>query len=135
MSVAAEGPSETHVGRRAVIGFAGLTAVGVLFGARAQEWLDGLLPAHGGVLGSLLPVAQARRDDVIGAYEMDGRPLSTPHGGPARLYVAPMYGYKSCKWLREITVTGRVVPGFWESRGYDVDGWVGRSNGRGDRPT
>ena len=25
--------------------------------------------------------------------------MSTAHGGPVRMYVAPMYGYKSCKWL------------------------------------
>ena len=82
-----------------------------------------------------LTAHQARRPDIIVAYEMDGRPLTNAHGGPARLYVAPMYGYKSCKWLGEITLTDEVVPGFWEQRGYDVDGWVGRSNGRDDRPT
>jgi len=46
-----------------------------------------------------------------------------------------MYGYKSLKWLESIELTERVVPGFWEERGYDVDGWVGRSNGRDDEPT
>jgi hypothetical protein len=24
------------------------------------------------------------------------------------------------------------VPGYWEQRGYDVDAWVGGSNGYGD---
>ena len=28
-----------------------------------------------------------------------------------------------------------VRPGYWEDRGYDVDAWVGRSNGRDDEPT
>jgi len=28
-----------------------------------------------------------------------------------------------------------VQPGYWEARGYDVDAWIGRSNGRDDRPT
>jgi DMSO/TMAO reductase YedYZ molybdopterin-dependent catalytic subunit len=46
-----------------------------------------------------------------------------------------MYGYKSLKWLRSIEVTSRVWPGYWEERGYDVNGWVGRSNGRDDDPT
>ena len=27
------------------------------------------------------------------------------------------------------------IPGYWENNGYDVDGWVGRSNGRDDQPT
>ncbi len=82
-----------------------------------------------------LTLAQARRDDVIIAYELEGSPLSDEHGGPARLYVAPMYGYKSCKWLDRIELTKAVEEGYWEVRGYDVDGWVGRSNGRDDRAT
>jgi DMSO/TMAO reductase YedYZ molybdopterin-dependent catalytic subunit len=82
-----------------------------------------------------LTLAQARRDDVIVAYELEGSPLSDEHGGPARLYVAPMYGYKSCKWLDRIELTEKVEEGYWEVRGYDVDGWVGRSNGRDDDAT
>ena len=82
-----------------------------------------------------LTLAQARRPDVMVAYELEGKPLSTQHGGPVRLYVAPMYGYKSCKWLQAIELTARVEPGYWENNGYDVDGWVGRSNGRDDAPT
>jgi DMSO/TMAO reductase YedYZ molybdopterin-dependent catalytic subunit len=82
-----------------------------------------------------LTLAQARRPDVMVAYELEGKPLSTQHGGPVRLYVAPMYGYKSCKWLQTIELTARVEPGYWENNGYDVDGWVGRSNGRDDAPT
>jgi DMSO/TMAO reductase YedYZ molybdopterin-dependent catalytic subunit len=82
-----------------------------------------------------LTLDQARRDDVIVAYQFEGSPLSDEHGGPARLYVAPMYGYKSCKWLDRIELTKNVEPGYWEVRGYDVDGWVGRSNGRDDSAT
>jgi DMSO/TMAO reductase YedYZ molybdopterin-dependent catalytic subunit len=82
-----------------------------------------------------LTLEQARRSDVLVAYELEGEPLSTIHGGPARLYVAPMYGYKSCKWLERIELTERVVPGYWQHYGYDVDGWVGKSNGRDDEST
>jgi DMSO/TMAO reductase YedYZ molybdopterin-dependent catalytic subunit len=46
-----------------------------------------------------------------------------------------MYGYKSCKWLDSVEVVARAQPGYWELRGYDVDAWVGRSNGRADEPT
>ena len=72
---------------------------------------------------------------MLVAYELEGEDLSDAHGGPVRLYVAPMYGYKSLKWLAEIELTDEVVPGYWEERGYDVDGWVGRSNGRDDDAT
>ncbi len=82
-----------------------------------------------------LTLEQARRPDVLVATRMLGAPVTRAHGGPVRLYVAPMYGYKSCKWLGGIEVTDRVVPGFWEENGYDVDAWVGKSNGRSDEPT
>jgi len=82
-----------------------------------------------------LTMDQARRPDVMVAYDLEGKPLSSDHGGPARLYVAPMYGYKSCKWLSGIEVVDHVIPGYWEENGYDVDGWVGASNGRDDQPT
>ncbi|WP_108990062.1 molybdopterin-dependent oxidoreductase [Streptomyces coelicoflavus] len=82
-----------------------------------------------------LTLEQARRPDVLVATSMEDKPVTHAHGGPVRLYVAPMYFYKSAKWLSGITVTDEVVPGYWEQRGYDVDAWVGRSNGRDDAPT
>ncbi len=88
-----------------------------------------------GVYTESLTLAQARRDDVIAAYEMIDGPVTREHGGPVRLYVGPMYGYKSLKWLERIEVTDRLVPGYWEKLGYDVDGFVGASNGRDDEPT
>ena len=81
-----------------------------------------------------LTMEQARRPDVLVAYRMQGHDVSRSHGGPVRLYVAPMYGYKSCKWLERIEVIDRVIEGYWEQRGYDTDAWVGRSNGRDDAP-
>ena len=77
---------------------------------------------------------QAMRPDVLIATSMDGAPVSHDHGGPVRLYVAPMYFYKSIKWLDRISLSDQVVPGYWEQRGYDVDAWVGQSNGRSDAP-
>jgi DMSO/TMAO reductase YedYZ molybdopterin-dependent catalytic subunit len=82
-----------------------------------------------------LTLDQARRSDVLVAYQMLGGPVTREHGGPVRLFVAPMYGYKSCKWLSGIKVVPKVVPGYWENLGYDVDGWVGQSNGRSDKAT
>ncbi|MEY2478575.1 MAG: hypothetical protein QOG87_3890 [Actinomycetota bacterium] len=81
-----------------------------------------------------LTLDQARRPDVIVAYSMEGKAIPARHGGPVRLYVAPMYGYKSIKWLDKIEVVNAVQPGYWEVRGYDVDAWIGRSNGRDDQP-
>ena len=103
-------------------------------GAREGAWGVRFL-SFDGVYTETLTMDQARRDDVIVAYELEGKPVSSAHGGPARLYVAPMYGYKSIKWLNRIEVTDDAQPeGYWEVRGYDVDGWIGKSNGRDDKP-
>jgi len=71
-----------------------------------------------------LTLDQARLPDVIVAYSMLGSPITTEHGGPVRLYVAPMFGYKSLKWLSGIRVVDQVEPGFWEQNGYPVNGWI-----------
>jgi DMSO/TMAO reductase YedYZ molybdopterin-dependent catalytic subunit len=106
-----------------------LDAAGVRPTARALRFRS-----FDGEYSESLTMAQARRPDVIAAYQMDAGPVSRVHGGPVRLYVAPMYGYKSCKWLGSIEAVDRVVPGYWEERGYDVDAWIGKSNGRDDNP-
>ncbi len=79
-----------------------------------------------------LTLDQARLPDVIVAYRMLGAPVTTPHGGPVRLYVAPMFGYKSLKWLSAIRVVDNVKPGFWEVNGYPVNGWLDGATGPTD---
>ena len=69
-----------------------------------------------------LTMEQARRDDVLVATQMLDAPVTSAHGGPVRLFVAPMYGYKSVKWLGGVEATSQVVPGYWENLGYDVLG-------------
>ncbi len=107
-----------------------LDAAGVRPGAGAVRFT-----CFDGAYSESLTLEQARRDDVLIALSMQDKPVSHAHGGPVRLYVAPMYFYKSAKWLSGITVTQKVERGFWEERGYDIDAWVGRSNGREDHPT
>ncbi len=93
-----------------------------------------LFTSHDGVYTESLTMEQAMRPDILVASTMWGKPITNEHGGPVRLYVAPMYGYKSLKWLGGIEVAPTVRPGYWEMAGYDVDAWVGRSNGRTDDP-
>jgi DMSO/TMAO reductase YedYZ molybdopterin-dependent catalytic subunit len=73
-----------------------------------------------------MTLAEARRSDVIVALQMLGGPVTHDHGGPVRIYAASMYGYKSTKWLSGIELTRDEVPGYWEHRGYDVDGTIKR---------
>jgi DMSO/TMAO reductase YedYZ molybdopterin-dependent catalytic subunit len=76
-----------------------------------------------------LTLDQAHISDVIVAYEMYGKTVSRAHGGPVRLVVPQMYGYKSLKWLSGIRVMDQQVPGFWEQNGYPVNGWLDGSTG------
>jgi DMSO/TMAO reductase YedYZ molybdopterin-dependent catalytic subunit len=76
-----------------------------------------------------LTLAQARVSDVLLAYGLNGQRLSRQQGAPLRLLVPGMYGYKSAKWVNRIEVVDKVVPGYWEENGYDVDAYIGRSNG------
>jgi DMSO/TMAO reductase YedYZ molybdopterin-dependent catalytic subunit len=78
-----------------------------------------------------LTLDQALLGDVMLAYEMDGGPLSRPHGAPLRLVIPEMYGYKNVKWVTKMELLPRPVAGFWEQHGYDANAWVGRSNGHG----
>jgi len=78
-----------------------------------------------------LELSQVALPDVMLAYEMDGVPLAQEHGAPVRVVIPDMYGYKNVKWLNRITLVPRQALGYWEQLGYDVNAWVGRSNGYG----
>jgi DMSO/TMAO reductase YedYZ molybdopterin-dependent catalytic subunit len=59
-----------------------------------------------------LPLAEATRDGVMLAYEMNGAPLPPQHGAPLRLIVPGWYGMAHVKWLRRITVVAEPFDGF-----------------------
>jgi DMSO/TMAO reductase YedYZ molybdopterin-dependent catalytic subunit len=74
---------------------------------------------------------QANLPDVLLAYEMDGAPLRQEHGAPVRVVIPDMYGYKNVKWVQRITLVAHQSLGYWEKLGYDINAWVGHSNGYG----
>ena len=61
-------------------------------------------------------------DDVLFAHSHDGAPLDAEHGGPMRLVVPKRYGWKSAKWVNGIEFMAEDAPGFWEMRGYHMEG-------------
>ncbi|HET9125051.1 MAG TPA: molybdopterin-dependent oxidoreductase [Solirubrobacteraceae bacterium] len=77
-----------------------------------------------GVYTESLTVEQARETGAIAAYSMLGAPLTREHGGPVRLYVPDMFGYKSIKWLSGIELVTHAGPGYWEQNGYPVNAWI-----------
>ncbi|HEX6074271.1 MAG TPA: sulfite oxidase [Micromonosporaceae bacterium] len=65
-----------------------------------------------------LPLADAMRDEVLLAYQMNGLALPPQHGFPLRLVVPGWYGMTQVKWLRSITVTDRPFTGFQNATAY-----------------
>ena len=73
-----------------------------------------------------LPLEALLDEDVILAHSVLGYPLTTAHGGPARLIVPKRYAWKGAKWIKAIEFHAADKLGFWEVRGYhnDADPWL-----------
>lgn len=67
-----------------------------------------------------LPVDEARREDVLLAYEMNGEPLPLLNGFPLRLVVPGWYATYWVKALSEITVLPHPFDGFWMAKAYRI---------------
>jgi len=69
-----------------------------------------------------LPLARFDDDDVLLAHSWQGKPIPRAHGGPVRVVVPKLYFWKSAKWIRRITLMAEDSAGFWEQRGYHMNG-------------
>ncbi len=58
-------------------------------------------------------------------YAMNEAPLPPEHGGPLRLIVPGLYGYKMPKWIQRVLLAEAPLAGFWEGRGWPQSGTVG----------
>lgn len=55
---------------------------------------------------------------VLLAYTVNDEPLERDYGGPLRMVIPHLWGYKSAKWLAAIELTNAMRGGYWEDRGY-----------------
>ncbi|MGQ4832634.1 MAG: sulfite oxidase-like oxidoreductase [Candidatus Asgardarchaeia archaeon] len=65
-----------------------------------------------------VPLELLLRDNVIFAYKLGDKQLPPEHGGPLRIIIPHLYGWKSAKWVNSIEYMTKNKMGFWESRGY-----------------
>src|SRR6476620_1423155 len=65
-----------------------------------------------------LALDEARRDEVLLAYEMNGAPLPPQHGFPLRMVVPGWYGMTNVKWLSRITLLEEPFTGYQQTHGY-----------------
>jgi len=56
------------------------------------------------------------------SLDTKGKPLTSEHGGPARLLVPHLHFWKGAKSFRGLRLLDRDEPGVWESFGYDNHG-------------
>jgi len=70
-----------------------------------------------------LRIDDAREDDVLLAYAMNGEPLPIEHGAPLRLVVPRWYAVASVKWLTEIEVIDQPFQGYYQHEKYCYE-WV-----------
>jgi DMSO/TMAO reductase YedYZ molybdopterin-dependent catalytic subunit len=75
-----------------------------------------------------LPLEEALKHDVLVAYQLSGAPLPVEHGGPARLVVPQLYGWKSAKWISRLELMTHDRRGYWEIRGYSNTGYPWRED-------
>jgi DMSO/TMAO reductase YedYZ molybdopterin-dependent catalytic subunit len=71
-----------------------------------------------------LPIAKARKPEVLLAYRMNGKELPVNHGFPLRTIVGGWYGMASIKWLQRIVVTREPFNGFFQSIDYSYFGMI-----------
>jgi DMSO/TMAO reductase YedYZ molybdopterin-dependent catalytic subunit len=94
------------------------------------EHAGGALPdarfvlAHGydGGWTTNMPLDAFLAEDALVAFLHDGEPISTEHGGPARLIVPHLYAWKSAKWVAGVELLDHDQAGFWERNGYHMNG-------------
>lgn len=63
--------------------------------------------------------AKAIEEATLLAYEMNGQPLTSQHGRPARLLVPDIYGMKNVKWITRIELLTGDFRGYWQEKGWN----------------
>lgn len=87
-----------------IVEWEGIRLADVLDWAGVETHPDGYIAAYSrdGIYFEGLSLAEARDPRVLLAVGLNGAPLPTEYGGPMRLVVPFLQGYKSVKWLGAI---------------------------------
>ncbi len=69
-----------------------------------------------------VPIENAMTENAMLAFNFNGKPLESDHGGPLRGVIPELYFWKSAKWIDGLEVMEADKAGFWEKRGYNMHG-------------
>jgi hypothetical protein len=97
-------------------------------GARFSDFVAAYQPQFSKYVGIVTPdegyyvgwdMPSILHPQTLLAYEMNGEPLTMPHGAPLRLVSTVKYGIKQIKRIGRIEFTDERPPDFWAEQGYD----------------
>ncbi len=114
-----EGPGE-------LADWSGVPAALVVAEVPPADGIEGVLAYAAYGYSSTIRVSDLLHPEALLVTGMNGLPLPPEHGGPVRLLLPHLYGWKSTKWLLELHYCQAGTPGFWESRGYHERGRIDR---------
>jgi DMSO/TMAO reductase YedYZ molybdopterin-dependent catalytic subunit len=75
------------------------------------EGKDGYFASHS--------LDQVKKNNVLVALYMNGKPIPALHGFPARILNPGYHGVKQPAWITTIEVIGKSIKDYWEVRGWD----------------
>ena len=85
------------------------------------DWVA-LACADGYTVG--VPLARATAPGALLALRMNGDPLPSRHGFPARVIVPGLYGMFHAKWVTRMTLVQGEFLGFWQQKGWTNRGAI-----------
>lgn len=71
-----------------------------------------------------IPLTELKKDNCLICYKVNGEYLEIEYGGPVRLIVPHLWGYKSIKGLHKIIFSREYESGYWEERGYSDEAHI-----------
>lgn len=77
-----------------------------------------------GGYSTCVPLSDLDHPRVLWCRAVGGEPLEPRYGGPLRMVIPNLWGYKSCKWVAELEYADRMIIGYWEARGYSASGKI-----------
>ncbi|MEE9610916.1 MAG: molybdopterin-dependent oxidoreductase [Desulfatiglandales bacterium] len=80
--------------------------------------------SYGGIYATTLSLSDLDAPRVMVVTGVGGDPLEPEYGGPLRMIIPNLYGYKSCKWLVQMEFINHMEGGYWEDRGYSRSGII-----------
>jgi DMSO/TMAO reductase YedYZ molybdopterin-dependent catalytic subunit len=78
----------------------------------------------GGGYSTVVSCKDLENPRILLAYGVNGEPIEPDYGGPLRMVIPNLWGYKSCKWLGQIDFLDQMEGGYWEDRGYTRSGMI-----------